>query len=86
MTHTERHALVLLVLALLSVSSASAQSKTHGYVSVGGGAAYWLAARVGLRGDAFKFLPVSTDNNIRAEARSPSRYWGVRAGVVFRFR
>jgi hypothetical protein len=55
-------------------------------VTVGGGAVYWPAARVGLRFDAFKFVPVSTTNNIRAEERSPSRYWGVRAGVAFRFR
>jgi hypothetical protein len=55
-------------------------------ITVGGGGAYWPAARVGLRVDAFRFLPVSTTNNIRAEERSPSRYWGVRAGVAFRFR
>jgi len=53
---------------------------------VGGGATYWPAARLGLRFDAFRFLPVATDTNIPAEERSPSRYWGVRAGVAFRFR
>jgi len=53
---------------------------------VGGGATYWPAARLGLRFDAFRFLPVATEDNIPAEARSPSRYWGVRAGVAFRFR
>ena len=55
-------------------------------VTVGGGATYWPAARLGLRFDAFRFLPVATDNSIPAEERSPSRYWGVRAGVAFRFR
>ena len=55
-------------------------------VNVGGGATYWPAARLGLRFDAFRFLPVATHNVIPAEERSPSRYWGVRAGVAFRFR
>ena len=55
-------------------------------VTVGGGATYWPVARLGLRFDAFRFLPVATDNSIPAEERSPSRYWGVRAGVAFRFR
>jgi hypothetical protein len=41
---------------------------------------------VGLRFDAFKFLPVSTNHDIPAEQRSRSRYWGVRAGVAFRLR
>ena len=54
-------------------------------VSVGGGALYWFGSRVGLRLDAFKYLPASTTNNIRAEERSVSRYWGVRAGVAFSF-
>jgi hypothetical protein len=54
--------------------------------TVGGGATYWPVARLGLRFDAFRFLPVATDNNIPAEERSPQRYWGVRAGVAFRFR
>jgi hypothetical protein len=55
-------------------------------VTVGGGATYWPAARLGVRLDAFRFLPVATDDTIPAEARSPSRYWGVRAGLAFRFR
>jgi len=55
-------------------------------VTVGGGAALWPAAHLGLRFDAFRFLPVSTDNNIPVEERSSSRYWGVRVGVAFRFR
>ena len=55
-------------------------------VTVGGGATYWPAARLGLRFDAFRFLPVATENSIPADERSPSRYWGVRAGVAFRFR
>ena len=55
-------------------------------VTVGGGATYWPAAHLGLRFDAFRFLPVATDNVIPAEERSPSRYWGLRAGVAFRFR
>jgi hypothetical protein len=55
-------------------------------VTVGGGGTYWPAARLGLRFDAFRFLPVATDNNIPPDERSPSRYWGVRAGVAFRFR
>jgi len=54
-------------------------------VSVGGGALYWFRPRVGLRIDAFKYLPASTTNNIRGEERSASRYWGVRAGVAFSF-
>jgi hypothetical protein len=54
-------------------------------LTIGGGTVYWPAARVGLRFDAFKFLPVSTNHNIPAEERSPTRYWGVRAGVAFRF-
>lgn len=53
--------------------------------TVGGGATYWPAARLGLRFDAFRFLPIATDNDIPAEERSPSRYWGVRLGVAFRF-
>ena len=55
-------------------------------VTIGGGATYWPAAHLGLRFDAFRFLPVATDDAIPAEERSPSRYWGVRAGVAFRFR
>ena len=53
-------------------------------ITVGGGAVYWPAARVGLRFDAFKFLPVSTNHNIPVAQRSDARYWGVRAGVAFR--
>lgn len=53
-------------------------------VTVGGGATYWPAARLGLRFDAFRFLPGATDNSMPAQERSPSRYWGVRAGVAFR--
>jgi hypothetical protein len=67
--------------ARLGSSEFSAQG-----VTVGGGATYWPAARLGLRFDAFRFLAVATDNNVPAEARSPSRYWGVRTGVAFRFR
>jgi hypothetical protein len=55
-------------------------------VTAGGGATYWPIARVGLRFDAFRFLPVSTDNSIPAHERSATRYWGIRAGVAFRFR
>ena len=55
-------------------------------VTVGGGATYWPTQRLGLRLDGFRFLPVATDNSIPAEERSPSRYWGLRAGVAFRFR
>ena len=55
-------------------------------VTVGGGATYWPATHLGLRFDAFRFLPVATDNSSPAEERSGSRYWGVRAGVAFRFR
>ena len=54
-------------------------------VSIGGGGIYWLSSRVGVRLDAFKFLPAKTTNNIRAEERSRSLYWGVRAGVAFSF-
>ena len=62
----------------------SSEFSSHG-VSVGGGGIYWFASRAGLRLDAFKFLPAKTTNNIRVEERSPSRYWGVRAGLAFRF-
>jgi hypothetical protein len=55
-------------------------------VTVGGGTTLWPATRLGIRFDAFRFLPVATDNNIPVDERSPSRYWGVRAGVAFRFR
>jgi hypothetical protein len=55
-------------------------------VTVGGGTTLWPATHLGIRFDAFRFLPVATDNNIPAEERSPSRYWGLRAGVAFRFR
>jgi hypothetical protein len=55
-------------------------------MTLGGGATYWPAARFGLRFDGYRFLPVATDNSIPADERSPSRYWGVRAGVAFRFR
>jgi hypothetical protein len=61
----------------------SGEFSSHG-VNVGGGATYWPASRVGLRFDAFRFLPASTTNDIPAAERSPSRYWGVRAGVAFR--
>jgi hypothetical protein len=54
--------------------------------TVGGVATFWPATHLGLRLDAFRFLPVATENNIPAEERSESRYWGVRAGVAFRFR
>lgn len=63
----------------------SSEFSSHG-VTVGGGATYWPAAHLGLRFDAFRFLPVATTDSIPAEERSPSRYWGVRAGVAFRFR
>jgi hypothetical protein len=63
----------------------SSEFSSHG-VNVGGGATYWPASRVGVRFDAFKFLPASTTNNIPAPERSRSRYWGMRAGVAFRFR
>ena len=55
-------------------------------VTVGGGATFWPATHLGLRFDAFKFLPFATQNSIPADERSASRYWGVRAGVAFRFR
>jgi len=55
-------------------------------VTVGGGATFWPAARLGLRFDAFRFLPIAIHNNIPSEERSRSRYWGVRAGIAFRFR
>lgn len=55
-------------------------------VTLGGGATYWPTALWGFRFDAIRYLPVATDNNIPAEERSPSRYWGVGAGVAFRFR
>jgi hypothetical protein len=54
--------------------------------TVGGGATFWPATHLGLRFDAFRFVPVATENNIPAEERSASRYWEVRAGVAFRFR
>jgi hypothetical protein len=63
----------------------SSEFSSHG-VNVGGGATYWPASRVGLRFDAFRFLPASTTNDIPAAERSRSRYWGVRAGVAFRVR
>jgi hypothetical protein len=63
----------------------NSEFSSHG-VTVGGGTTYWLASHLALRFDAFKFLPVATDNNISAAQRSPSRYWGARAGVAFRFR
>jgi hypothetical protein len=62
---------------------ASSELSARGF-NVGGGAAYWLARRVGLRFDAFRFLPVSTDYAVPVEERSKSRYWGLRAGVSFR--
>jgi hypothetical protein len=55
-------------------------------VIVGGGWAYWPAAHLGLRLDAFKFWPAATDNDIPAEERSPSRYWGLRVGLAVRVR
>jgi hypothetical protein len=61
----------------------SSEFSSHG-VNVGGGATYWPGARVGVRFDAFRFLPVSTTHDIPAASRSRSRYWGVRAGVAFR--
>ena len=63
----------------------SSEFSSHGG-TVGGGATFWPATHLGLRFDAFRFLPVATENNIPAEERSASRYWGVRAGVAFRFR
>jgi hypothetical protein len=55
-------------------------------VTLGGGAAYWPATHVGIRFDALRFLPASTRHNVPVDERSPSRYWGVRVGVAFRFR
>jgi hypothetical protein len=55
-------------------------------VTIGGGATFWPATQLGLRFDAFRFMPVTTQNSIPAGERSASRYWGVRAGVAFRFR
>jgi hypothetical protein len=55
-------------------------------VTIGGGFVYWAARHVALRLDGFKYVAASTDNNIPADQRSPSRYWGARAGVAFRFR
>ena len=66
------------------MSMSSSEFSSHG-VSVGGGALYWLASRIGLRFDAFKYLPGSTTKNIRDEERSSSRYWGVRGGAAFSF-
>lgn len=63
----------------------SDEFSSHG-VTIGGGATYWPAVHLGLRLDGFKYLPVSTQNNVPAEQRSPSRYWGLRVGVAFRFR
>jgi hypothetical protein len=63
---------------------ASDEFVSHG-VTVGGGTTYWPSAHVGLRVDAFRFLPVATDNHVAADQRSSSRFWGVRAGVAFRF-
>jgi len=53
---------------------------------IGGGATFWAKPRFGIRGDAFRFLPGAVDSRIPEDERSPSRYWGVRAGVAFRFR
>jgi hypothetical protein len=55
-------------------------------VTVGGGATYWPAARLGLRFDGFRFVPVATDDHIPAAQRSADRYWGVRVGLAFRLR
>jgi hypothetical protein len=64
---------------------ASSEFSSQG-ATVGGGATYWPLARLGLRFDAFRFLPVATDNHIPIRDRSPQRYWGARAGIAFRFR
>ena len=64
---------------------ASSEFSSQG-VTVGGGATFWPATHLGLRFDAFRFLPVATQNSIPADERSASRYWAVRAGVAFRFR
>ena len=63
----------------------SDEFSSHG-ATIGGGATYWPAVHLGVRLDGFKYLPVSTQNNVPAEQRSPSRYWGLRVGVAFRFR
>jgi hypothetical protein len=63
----------------------SSEFSSHG-VTVGGGATFWPATHLGLRLDAFRFLPVATENSIPAGERSASRYWGLRAGVAFRLR
>jgi hypothetical protein len=63
----------------------SSEFSSHG-MTVGGGTTYWPAARLGLRFDAFRFVPVVTDNTIPIDERSRSRYWGVRAGLAVRFR
>jgi hypothetical protein len=49
-------------------------------VSVGGGVTYWPRRRVGLRLDAFSFLPRSDDTRFE-----DWHYWGLRAGVAFHF-
>ena len=53
---------------------------------IGGGATWWLKPWLGIRADAFRFLPGVVENNIPEDERSSSRYWGARAGVAFRFR
>ena len=57
---------------------------TSNGATLGGGMTYWPGRRAGLRLDAFRFVPVTTDNNTLD--RSPSRYWGARVGVAFRIR
>jgi len=54
--------------------------------TVGGGAVLWPSRHGGLRFEAFKYLPMQTDYSISEDRRSPSTYWGVSAGVAFRFR
>ena len=52
--------------------------------ALSGGLTYWPARRMGVRFNAFRFVPVTTDNH--TVNRSPSRYWGARLGLAFRIR
>ncbi len=76
-----RHDLFATVgIAALGSSEFSSQGAT-----VGGGAVFWPARHVGLRLDAFRYLVLQREDHVSPDRRSDSTYWGVRAGVAFRF-
>ena len=70
--------------ATVSITAVNDLNNTATGFSVGGGLNAWLGSRLGVRVDAFKFLPTSDDITRLSVDTSP-HYWGVRAGLAIGF-